>query len=605
MKHPVVALSLLLMTAVSQGQFCPSADGPCRWYDRVPSGLPCWTSEARCNSESAKCTGNQAISWLCVQSCQGASGCYAVAKCILGHNDYAPCLEHAPAIAGNCDGSLLPITVPPLRFGADEAAECERAANASRSGRTGCPSADSGTRFAAPSGVSVQEVDPCEPDPNGAKRACFHECMAASAAGAGEYCAPPDPSEPVDNCRAVCQLLWSPADCNSVCSCKQEPPPGPSACRKPSSDVGWMDCGDVSKGGSDECVWCQKDHDCKPTGGEHFPMGYDPACGEPAAADLGKAVAFLPAVSSQQLCTFACSDGTSLFRCMLDSCPDTYSGCQRADSYSVSSERCNNLAIYFYKSGGARSSDRQAGHESVASNAMLTVTKKILKQRQSLLQRGVTLDPVSPEEIAQGIAGLEVKGLGIAEEMLCNGVTQGAATDFCGFILNTEVVQWVNQKMISLPVVGQVTHQIATLASGAIKKGEELVQGAVHAVAEAAMAALPTLVDTCKRAASSIVHFALNFFNWMARAVFATVTGERGPIGLVPPVPPLQKGINCWKCPCGGMGCGDQCILDRQPAQIGICPSGEFIEDADTPQPQTCNTYCQSSVSSEAFQVVV
>lgn len=181
-----------------------------------------------------------------------------------------------------------------------------------------------------------------------------------------------------------------------------------------------------------------------------------------------------------------------------------------------------------YNAGGAKTADRVSGHHAVTSNALLTVAKKAAQKRSKMDLAGA----VTPDEIAQGINQLEIQGLSALEQSLCASAAGPEATRFCGFIVNTRAVQWVNQQMVNLPIVSQITHQLATLAAGAIAKVADVVQGAVKAVADAAMGAVEQLVDTCKNAAMSIVHSCLNFFGFMEDGVFNLITGKHGTIFL-------------------------------------------------------------------------
>lgn len=596
----IISLCLVTKAVLAAGQaYCPTAAGPCKWYDQNPGGVLCFSNEAECNSQALKCI--YGANWLCIQGCESRSGqCFTLAKCILGNPDSPPCARSQAEMAGNCDGTLRPLSIPPQSYSPNNT-DCYMQAKAFQLSQAGCSQQAKATIDVTSDDV-IGDDDICSPDPDGSKASCLNECKNFfNYEGSGaQYCKP----NPGGVCRNICLQLQTEDDCSNVCDCKVKPPPKGS-CPVVHDDKNWMSCSDPEQGSAD-CVWCQSEHQCKPAGGKKFPMGYDESCGspesfQPLAKPLKEAATSLVTYSAKSLCTFACSDGTSLVRCLIaDTCPDSYNSCSRSDSYKLSSDACSNIAIYFYKSGGDHVEDRVAGHESVASNAMIMSTQKIIQKRAALLQAGVALDPVTPDEIAKGISDLEVKGLDKAEKSLCNFATEGSSMIFCSFIVNTPVVQWVNQEIVELPVVAQVTHQIATLAAGAISKVTEVVQDAVQAVAKAATSAVQTVVDTCKQVAGSIVHAALNFFGWIERSVFEIMTGKRGPVPRLStaqlPLPSLTSNdVRCWKCPCGGMGCGASCVLDPQPYVVGnFCPNGEFVEDSDNPEPTTCNNYCQS-----------
>jgi hypothetical protein len=221
---------------------------------------------------------------------------------------------------------------------------------------------------------------------------------------------------------------------------------------------------------------------------------------------------------------------------MLDACPDTYDDCDRSDSYQVSSDGCNTLANYFYSAGGQKVQDRLDAHTSVAGNAMHQSALAALKARRVLSKAKSSLvgGDITEGVIADGVRDLEDKGLQVGENVLCSWAT--GATGFCRFLVNTPVVQRVNNDILNMPVAAQVTHQIATLAEGAIQPVADAVNGAVRDVATAINAGRE-VVQACKTAATNIVHSVLNFFNWMEEAVFAAVTGKRGRVPLPASLP--------------------------------------------------------------------
>ena len=65
--------------------------------------------------------------------------------------------------------------------------------------------------------------------------------------------------------------------------------------------------------------------------------------------------------------------------------------------------------------------------------------------------------------------------------------------------MHSPIVQWVN-----LPFASQVTHQIATMAAGALKPVADVVQGALKVIAKAVNVA-KGVIDACKNAAVNIV----------------------------------------------------------------------------------------------------
>lgn len=194
------------------------------------------------------------------------------------------------------------------------------------------------------------------------------------------------------------------------------------------------------------------------------------------------------------------------------------------------------MIVYFSNSGGDSADDRFAGHQSVAGNAMVGAAVALQKQRQLAAARGEDVADVDPDDIAKYVKELEDKGLVIAEGGLCAWATKGQAPRFCKFIVNSNEVQWVNNVLINLPIVAQVTHQIATLAAGAIDYVQDAVKSAMQKVADAVNKAAGGLVKAATDAATNIVHSVLNFFGFadgiVSRFVAASV-GMRFDVGTL------------------------------------------------------------------------
>jgi hypothetical protein len=146
---------------------------------------------------------------------------------------------------------------------------------------------------------------------------------------------------------------------------------------------------------------------------------------------------------------------------------------------------------------------------------------------------------VTADDLAKGVRDLEEKGLEIAEKTLCQWTTGDASGIFCGFVVKFPVVQWVNQELFDSPIGEQVTHQIATLAEGAVQAVQDVVKDAMNAVAKAVTKAATDVVNTIKNAATGIVHSVLNFFGWMENSLYAAITGQRGRV----PLPALPKEV--------------------------------------------------------------
>lgn len=404
-------------------------------------------------------------------------------------------------------------------------------AKADKAGNTSCSrSAPTPYRSTDISTVaaSLNQEDPCSPDPDGSKHKCFADCTECYQEGSLKWCKPPAGGGFGCNTGYDCKYLTDDQSCNLFCGCTIKPPPG--QCPRV-SDEQWATCRDPSKGGMANCVWCQNQHTCVDSHGKLFPKGYDPSCGNPTSTSLSLMVLENNEVSTN-LCVFKCDGDQANYVCMADDCPDNYGGCERAFWYVVSADGCGELASHAYDAGGQKIEDQESAHVSINGNAMHQVSQALVKSRLQALQSGSMVSDVSADDIAQGVQALEEKGLSKAENALCSWAT--GAMGFCGFLVNSPVVQWVNKKLVNLPFASQVTHQIATMAAGALKPVADVVQGALGAVAKAVNVA-KGVIDACKNAAVNIVHSVLHWFGWMDRSIFAILTGERGPILKIPP----------------------------------------------------------------------
>lgn len=219
--------------------------------------------------------------------------------------------------------------------------------------------------------------------------------------------------------------------------------------------------------------------------------------------------------------------------CLDDGCPDTYGDCSRAFWYNVAADGCGELGSHTYDSGGEKVGDQTDAHVSINGNAMHQVALAFVKSRRLATLKGDVLEDVSADDIANGIKDLEDKGLSMAEKGLCSWMTGEAGSRLCGFLVNSPVVQWVNNKLLNLPFASQVTHQLATKAAGASGPVAKVVVGALTAVAKVVSTA-GDIINACKNAAVNVAHTVLHWFGWMDRSVFATITGERGRLSLPP-----------------------------------------------------------------------
>lgn len=194
------------------------------------------------------------------------------------------------------------------------------------------------------------------------------------------------------------------------------------------------------------------------------------------------------------------------------------------------------MVVYFSNSGGQSADDRFAAHQSVAGNAMVGAALALQKQRRLAATRGEDVADVDVNDIAKYVKELEDKGLVTAEGGLCMWATEGASSTFCKFIVNSNEVQWVNNVLLNLPIVAQVTHQIATLAAGAIDAVVDAVKSAMQKVADAVNKAVGGLVKAATDAATNIVHSVLNFFGFADRIVSRSIAfsvGMRFDVGML------------------------------------------------------------------------
>lgn len=155
------------------------------------------------------------------------------------------------------------------------------------------------------------------------------------------------------------------------------------------------------------------------------------------------------------------------------------------------------------------------------------------------MAQGGQPNDIVADDIANYVRDLEQTGLETAETGLCDWATQAAATQFCDFVVGTPVVQWVSNKLLNLPVVAQVTHQIATKAAGAAEAVAHVVQSSIQVVVDAVNTA-KDVVQAAASAATNIVHAVLNFFGWLDKARlqhYKTITMQ------FPRVPHMPKAL--------------------------------------------------------------
>lgn len=166
---------------------------------------------------------------------------------------------------------------------------------------------------------------------------------------------------------------------------------------------------------------------------------------------------------------------------------------------------------------------------------MIGVAVTLQEQRRLASARGEAMSNVDVDDIANHVQDLEVQGLDVAEGGLCGWASGGQAPRFCKFIVNSNEVQWVNNELVNLPIVAQVTHQIATLAGGALDVVQDVVKSSMKAVADA-INKVADVVHAATEAATNIVHSVLHFFHFadsIVRRSIAASVGMRFDIGTL------------------------------------------------------------------------
>lgn len=155
------------------------------------------------------------------------------------------------------------------------------------------------------------------------------------------------------------------------------------------------------------------------------------------------------------------------------------------------------------------------------------------RQRQFASARGEAVRDIDVDDMANYVQDLEVQGMDVAEGSLCEWAIDGSAPRFCRFIVNSNEVQWVNNVLVHLPIVAQVTHQIATVAAGAADFVQDVVKSSMKLVVDA-VNAVEDVVHAATQAATNIVHSVLHFFHFadsiVRRSIYASV-GMRFDIG--------------------------------------------------------------------------
>eukprot|EP00438_Fugacium_kawagutii_P005111 Skav212222 [mRNA] locus=scaffold862:162645:164336:- [translate_table: standard] len=543
---------VLWLIPSSLAQYYCCIDGKCPYKDPTPSGFDCFQSESKCNSQCGgghdtcwgcqdgkctpcgcegvcpgsgdfpfqdkavcdeRCAGPQAT-WLCAYGCQTSQQCFTMAQCEEAPAGKDPCdVEKAKQ---SCPGTLIQKFKPHMYT--DN--RCPMDAKSLIAGNTGCTGALE---------IFNSTEDPCHDDPDGSKHKCYSDCTACfNERGAGsKWCQPPAGGGFGCDTGYDCKYLLDDQSCNFFCGCSVKPTPG--TCPHAPDDA-WRMCRDPAKGGGPQCVWCQDQHTCIASDGKVFPKGFDPSCGDPTTPPLESPE---PNTQKTNLCVYKCADDVAEYVCLDDGCPDTYGDCSRAFWYNVAADGCGELGSHTYDSGGEKVGDQTDAHVSINGNAMHQVALALVKSRRLATLKGEVLEDVSVDDIANGIKDLEDKGLSMAEKGLCSWMTEGAGSRLCGFLVNSPVVQWVNDKLLNLPFASQVTHQLATKAAGASGPVAKVVVGALTAVAKVVSTA-GDIINACKNAAVNVAHTVLHWFGWMDRSVFSTITGERGRLSLPP-----------------------------------------------------------------------
>jgi len=184
--------------------------------------------------------------------------------------------------------------------------------------------------------------------------------------------------------------------------------------------------------------------------------------------------------------------------------------------------------VVYMSDVGELADDRFSAHQSVAGNALAKAGKMLQKQRKLAFANGANMSDVVVDDIANYVQDMEAKGLDLMESSLCTWAT-GGASRFCKFIVMTKEMQWVNNIVINLPIVAQVTHQIATKAAGAVEHVAHTVWFFIQKVADA-VNKFADVVSAATEAATNIVHSVLNFFGFADRILsrsIAEVVGSR------------------------------------------------------------------------------
>eukprot|EP00747_Dinoflagellata_sp_TGD_P094467 gnl/TRDRNA2_/TRDRNA2_166127_c0_seq1.p1 gnl/TRDRNA2_/TRDRNA2_166127_c0~~gnl/TRDRNA2_/TRDRNA2_166127_c0_seq1.p1 ORF type:complete len:417 (-),score=74.53 gnl/TRDRNA2_/TRDRNA2_166127_c0_seq1:75-1259(-) len=253
----------------------------------------------------------------------------------------------------------------------------------------------------------------------------------------------------------------------------------------------WRDCNNKNP----HCWWCEMDDMCVDAG-KVPETNYDPSCGMPQGQALP---APQPADDSEWVCTYICS-GDSVFRCM-DSCPDQYAGCDKGQSYQVTSTNCETFIDRIKQYGGSNFDTRTSADVSVSGKGLMMAVQDHLSKH--LRADGTLALQISDQDIQGFLQNLEKKGLSTAEDGLCEWAGGGG---FCGFIVDNPLTHYINDQIVNWPPAQDLTHSVVDLAHGDVKD-------AVGDVVNAVNTGVGDIEDVCKKAGHAISNFVRNIFS--------------------------------------------------------------------------------------------
>jgi len=181
----------------------------------------------------------------------------------------------------------------------------------------------------------------------------------------------------------------------------------------------------------------------------------------------------------------------------------SYDGSSIAETFVVPSAKACDQYDTAFKQTKAAPAERKAVHEHIAQYLL----QAAVKRAGAKLALALTPNDMTRELIGDGLRDLEKDGLGALEDGCCDYFT-GDAFGFCGWTFTQDVESYVNDEVLSIPLVQNVNNWLVNTADEYVPSG---VRNVIDDVADVYNTG-KSVVDACESAGSAIVH---GLFGWL------------------------------------------------------------------------------------------